>query len=72
MHPPIPISYKNFTGFLSTGHQVPTTYFVIVNGMVNGQFNLMSTGWKYYPNDKGYRDEGFESYLIDLVTAWHQ
>ncbi|HLA51976.1 MAG TPA: hypothetical protein VK618_01650 [Flavitalea sp.] len=69
MHPaPIPISYKDFAGTLTTGHQAPTAYVVMRGNRVQGQFNLMLDGWHYYPNDKGYRDDGFEPYLIELVT----
>jgi len=67
MSPSIPFTYKSVTGFLTTGHQVPTSYFVVIGGLVNGQFNLMSTGWKYYPNSRGYNDPGFEDYLKTLV-----
>ena len=65
---PIPISYKDFIGSLTTGQQASTAYFVMRGNRVQGQFNLMLDGWHYYPNGKGYRDEGFELYLIDLVT----
>jgi len=65
--PSIPINYKDFTGTLSSGQQQPASYFVMRGKVVQGQFNLMSTGWRYYPNAKGYLEPGFEEYLKTLV-----
>lgn len=67
----IPIHFKSFRGLLQpyTIAEPVVSYQVMGDdGYLQGHFNLMSDGWSYFPNGRGFDVPGFEEFLKGLVT----